>query len=1146
MRDRRWALTQASRVPPLRASRPHLHPRLPLSSPVRSLSPRVLSRLAFSPSEEILRGVLGADLVGFHIYDYARHFHTASSRVLGTGGAEGVTEGNEGIFDHATRRSIAVDAFPIGIEPSKFEACLEQPVVKDKIIDLQRRFDGKKVLLGIDRLDYVKGIPHKLKAIECFLRAHPSWRGKVVLLQIAVPSRSEVPGYQKLRNNVHKQVGRINGEFGSIDNVPIHYLDQSMSFQELCALYYRADIMFVTSLRDGMNLVSFEFIACQREKCGVLVLSEFAGAAQALGAGALLVNPYNTDEVASALHEALNMSMSEREQRFDYLSTHINQHTAQTWAEKFVGSLRHARQASNYDSGPFSGLEESSELPHREVIASYKACERVGGRRLLVFGLLGTLIDYARFVNLEHLMPSVRRNLAEIAASPQNTVIVCSGRERALMNEWLGDLPIWLVAENGLWLRPPMGAAEMEPPEWEQMKEDIDGSWMAALKPIFRYFEARTPEAFTEVQEYTMTWHFQDSDEDFAEVQAGDLQAHLVKVSGHVPVEVSLDVKRVEVRPYGISKGAAIATILERLQAEAEAEAAAEAVAILEGDEDLSQPWQAGVGGADGQPPPPQQQQHPPKTPPRQDGATRGAGGSRTGSLEEVDVGDHSAAAHAAVAAVGLAHRTSSSGQLSDESGTSPGSPGVTPKSLFGWVFCAGQTLSRDEDMFSNLQALTKDDEGNDLTEAGMPCPRVFTCCVGKTLSQAEFRMEDCSEVAGLLDLLANVSADEQPVADESWKQLPLPSSCLERLKELQRELEGKQLLLILDFEGCAQAVANPSPAMARVLKRYPAAVVQRTPWNAPTADPTESSERDLRSSGLGLSSKDLFDMEQRAREREEGITKADLFSTNPSTAAAALEALGSISGVQIVSYGAHGFGMGGSGEKVETGEMVVEKGVDSYRPALESCLLVLQARFGENSQITIEDNTFSLTVSHRGVEDEVAEDTRLAVNTLLEEDYPMLRSDEERTQIHVRPDPGWTRARMVEWIATQVVDAVEEKLRIKNKHRAMPIYLGEDPSFRHLNAISGLEIVITSGPGIDGYYLRHARQVDELLDWLAEQHAAGVTVRGGKIKYPKLPGGVPLAAGSGSAIAGTQRQAHAVAAPGAAKGKRVQISLPN
>ena len=181
-----------------------------------------------------------------------------------------------------------------------------------------------------------------------------------------------------------------------------------MKFEELCALYFRAEVMFVTSLRDGMNLVSFEYIACQEKNRGVLVLSEFAGAAQALGAGALLVNPYNTDEVCSALHEALHMRLEEREQRFQYMSTHINHHTAQTWAEKFVGSLRHARQASNTEAGPFAGLEEPKELAHRDVVSSYKACERTGGRRLLVFGLLGTLIDYSHFVTLEHLLPSIR------------------------------------------------------------------------------------------------------------------------------------------------------------------------------------------------------------------------------------------------------------------------------------------------------------------------------------------------------------------------------------------------------------------------------------------------------------------------------------------------------------------------------------------------------------------------------------------------------------------------------------------------------------------------------------------------------------------------------------------------------------------
>ena len=369
--------------------------------------------------------------------------------------------------------------------------------MKDKVIDLQRRFDGKKVLLGIDRLDYVKGIPHKLKAVEKFLQMYPSMANKIVLVQIAVPSRVDVPGYQKLRSNVHRLVTRINGEFGSLEDVPIHYLDQPISFDELVALYFRADIMFVTSLRDGMNLVSFEFIACQEKNRGVLVLSEFAGAAQALGAGALLVNPYNTDEVAKALWEALNMKEDKRNERFSYMFDHINGHSAQAWADKFVSGLRHAAEAGEgaYDVGLFSGLEEARQLPKADVVASYKACERNGSQRLIVLGLLGTLIEYASFRSLQQLLPSVRRNLATLASSALNTVVVCSGRERALVNEWLGDLPIWLIAENGLYFR--KGGADGTK-DWESTKEDVtsdpdanvDGVAQAGLQ-VLRGADAR-------------------------------------------------------------------------------------------------------------------------------------------------------------------------------------------------------------------------------------------------------------------------------------------------------------------------------------------------------------------------------------------------------------------------------------------------------------------------------------------------------------------------------------------------------------------------------------------------------------------------------------------------------------------------------
>ena len=779
--------------------------------------------------EDILRGVLGADLIGFHIYDYARHFHTACARVLGTGGAEGVTEGNEGIFDHASRRSISVDAFPIGIEPLRFETCLETAAVKDKIIDLNRRFDGKKVLLGIDRLDYVKGIPHKLKALESFLRAHPQWMGKVVLLQIAVPSRSEVPGYQKLRNNVHKQVSRINGEFGTLDNVPIHYLDQSMSFPELCALYFRADVMFVTSLRDGMNLVSFEFIACQKKRCGVLVLSEFAGAAQALGAGALLVNPYNTDEIADALHAALNMPRKEREDRFDYMSKYVTKHTAQSWAEKFVGSLRHAQESGDEQEsaaafGAFAGLEEAPYIRKEDVVSPYKACEKTSGRRLLVFGLLGTLMDYADFV--EHkLQAGVRRSLEALSASPLNTIIVCSGRERALMNELLGDLPIWLVAENGLFFRPPLEVGSEVQAEWEQTTRgglELEDSWMAGLKPVFRYFEARTPETLTEVQEYTMTFHFGEND--FAEVQAGDLFDHLVKIADKDPVLVDLDKARVEVRLQGVSKGTAIAQILSRLESRARGGA--------DGTPSRSHMHTPGSGGLDKLATPRSSVENLHKLMAQQAERTSPAGAAHNPRSLSNASSELRASYSSELSRINSGHMDGAVGSDGASVVTAEENAG-TPAPVFQLVLCAAEVMSRDEDLFHELQ---------ELEETGKSA-RVMTCCVGKVLSQADFHISNTQEVMHLLEMLAHASYDPHsssplhPMLEEAENPesppgpiYPPPAlpSALDRLPQIDSLLGSNNALFLLDYEGVGAALSRPSPVLRKFLSLYPTALVQR------------------------------------------------------------------------------------------------------------------------------------------------------------------------------------------------------------------------------------------------------------------------------------------------------------------------------
>ncbi|KAL1224159.1 putative alpha,alpha-trehalose-phosphate synthase [UDP-forming] 2 [Cardamine amara subsp. amara] len=229
---------------------------------------------------ELLRSVLTADLLGFHTYDFARHFVSTCTRILGVEGT------HEGIVDQGRVTRVAV--FPIGIDPDRFIRTCKLPEVIQQMNELKERFSGKKVILGVDRLDMIKGIPQKYLGFEKFLEENPNWRHKVVLVQIAVPTRNGVPEYQKVKTQVHGLVGRINGRFGSVSSLPIHHLDCSVNFNYLCALYAIADVMLVTSLRDGMNLVSYEFVACQEAEKGVLVLSEFAGAGQSLGAGALL------------------------------------------------------------------------------------------------------------------------------------------------------------------------------------------------------------------------------------------------------------------------------------------------------------------------------------------------------------------------------------------------------------------------------------------------------------------------------------------------------------------------------------------------------------------------------------------------------------------------------------------------------------------------------------------------------------------------------------------------------------------------------------------------------------------------------------------------------------------------------------------
>ena len=265
-------------------------------------------------------------------------------------------------------RFITVGAFPIGIDPEKFVEALKKPSVQDRIAVLKRKFEGVKLIVGVDRLDYIKGVPQKLHALEVFLTEHPEWIGKIVLVQVAVPSRQDVEEYQNLRAVVNELVGRINGKFGTIEFMPIHFLHQSVTFDELTALYNVSDVCLVSSTRDGMNLVSYEYIATQRDRHGVMILSEFTGAAQSLN-GSLIVNPWNTEELANAIHDAVTMSPEQREANYKKLERYVFKYTSAWWGSSFVGELNRITAADQKtDSEPKTSISDGLANAGRQAI----------------------------------------------------------------------------------------------------------------------------------------------------------------------------------------------------------------------------------------------------------------------------------------------------------------------------------------------------------------------------------------------------------------------------------------------------------------------------------------------------------------------------------------------------------------------------------------------------------------------------------------------------------------------------------------------------------------------------------------------------------------------------------------------------------
>lgn len=487
--------------------------------------------------EQVVEGLLGADLVGFHTHTYRSHFSSSVLRILGI-----PTQGDS---IYTGGREVRLGVFPIGVDSAAFTSHAEDPTVQREATGFREEARGERILLGIDRLDYTKGIPRRLLAYERLLEREPRWRGKVRLVQIAVPSRDQVPSYQEYRRQVDEMVGRINGIFGTVDWTPIHYVHRSLDARQVVALYCAADVMLVTPLRDGMNLVAKEFATCRTDEDGVLVLSEFAGAAAEMGE-ALQVNPYDIDAMAQAYSDALEMPEEERRVRMRALRGRIAARDVHHWAQSFIGALegeRHERV----------GLSTGEDV--QSLVARLRSAERL----LLLLDYDGTLVPFARSPDLASPDRALRDLLSVLAARPGTRVHVVSGRARALIERWLGDLPVGLHAEHGYWSRPAPGSA------WTTCA-DVSVAWMPGVRRLLDEATTATPGALVEEKSVSLAWHWRMAEPELGAERADALWRRLEHRTAGEPVQLLRGDKVIEVRPRGVSKGCVVAQVLSEVQ----------------------------------------------------------------------------------------------------------------------------------------------------------------------------------------------------------------------------------------------------------------------------------------------------------------------------------------------------------------------------------------------------------------------------------------------------------------------------------------------------------------------------------------------------------------------------------------------------
>jgi trehalose 6-phosphate synthase/phosphatase len=515
----------------LRAARPELqigfflHIPFPSSEVYRILPMR----------EQILAGLLGADYLGFHTSDYARHFRSACLRVLG------LESEPDSIQFEGRQVTLGVD--PIGIDTGRFDEALADPETERYYRELERRYDNTQLLLGIERLDYTKGIPQKLRAFDRFLEQSGRGGRRATLLQVLVPSRLQTPDYQELKVEIEREVGRINGKHSRPGVTPVEYMHRSLTMPELVALYRFADLALVTPVRDGMNLVAQEFVYCQgargpgeRAK-GMLVLSEFAGAAHVL-VRSLLTNPWNADQTVAMIRDGLAMPAAERAVRIESMAEKVAEMRSAQWAANF---LRRCERAHERDRSRQRAARLGPEAAEK-LVARFRSARR----RRLFLDYDGTLREITTHPDQADPSRAVLDLLRALAAVPQCDVHVVSGRHRRTLDAWLGELPVWLCAEHGLASRAPGG-------DW--ITQEVDLSWLPAAERLLRQVADEVPGTLVERKPAGIAWHYREAEPDYGAWRAREVLTSLRDMLAGAPAEAIPGRRVIEVRSAEVDKG---------------------------------------------------------------------------------------------------------------------------------------------------------------------------------------------------------------------------------------------------------------------------------------------------------------------------------------------------------------------------------------------------------------------------------------------------------------------------------------------------------------------------------------------------------------------------------------------------------------